>query len=374
MTRAINVLVVGQTPPPYHGQAIMIRMLLDSELEGVKLHHVRMAFSETMDDVGRFQFGKVLHLFSVISQIFLMKFRHNPKILYYVPAGPNRIPLFRDIVLLFAVRWLFAKTVFHFHASGVSELIPKLPSLLQFLAKRALNRPDVAIQLSSLIGNDAEYFNAVRVYTIPNAAEDNCDRFVVSDKRDSNQPIQLLYLGTVCESKGVFTLLDACAELRKESQNFQLHIVGSFQPARMEPSLKDHVNRLGLSQHVTLHGQMIGDAKWRIFARSDIFCFPTYYESEGFPCVLLEAMSFGLPIVSTRWRGIPSIVEQNKTGFLIDPKNAQQLSDKLKQLIQNSELRQKMGSHARLRYEREFTRPIHIESMRQAFLGIGNDT
>lgn len=373
MTHAINVLVVGQTPPPYHGQAIMVQMLLDSELEGVKLHHVRMAFSETMDDVGRFQFGKVLHLFSIIFQIFRMKFRHSPKILYYIPAGPNRIPLFRDIVLLLAVRWLFPKTVFHFHASGVSELIPKLPRVLQFLAKLALNRPDVAIQLSSLIGNDAEYFNAARVYTIPNAAEDNRDRFIVSEESDGNQSVQLLYLGTVCESKGIFILLDACAELRKESQNFQLHIVGSFQPASMEQRLIDQVNRLGLSQHVTLHGQMIGDAKWAMFARSDIFCFPTYYESEGFPCVLLEAMSFGLPIVSTRWRGIPSIVEQNETGFLIDPKDSQQLSDKLKHLIQDAELRQEMGVQARLRYEREFTRTIHIESMRQAFLGISQD-
>jgi glycosyltransferase involved in cell wall biosynthesis len=302
-----------------------------------------------------------------------MKFRHSPKILYYIPAGPNRIPLFRDIVLLLAVRWLFPKTVFHFHASGVSELIPKLPRVLQFLAKLALNRPDVAIQLSSLIGNDAEYFNAARVYTIPNAAEDNRDRFIVSEESDGNQSVQLLYLGTVCESKGIFILLDACAELRKESQNFQLHIVGSFQPASMKQRLIDQVNRLGLSQHVTLHGQMIGDAKWAMFARSDIFCFPTYYESEGFPCVLLEAMSFGLPIVSTRWRGIPSIVEQNETGFLIDPKDSQQLSDKLKHLIQDAELRQEMGVQARLRYEREFTRTIHIESMRQAFLGISQD-
>ncbi|MEM8681028.1 MAG: hypothetical protein AAGF97_16915, partial [Planctomycetota bacterium] len=49
-----TVLVVGQTPPPFHGQAMMLQRLLDSQPASVQLHHVRLAYSRTLDDVGRF--------------------------------------------------------------------------------------------------------------------------------------------------------------------------------------------------------------------------------------------------------------------------------------------------------------------------------
>ena len=62
----IQVLIVGQTPPPQHGQAIMIQMLVDGPLKGIDIHHLRMAFSDNMDQVGRFQMRKVAHLFYLI--------------------------------------------------------------------------------------------------------------------------------------------------------------------------------------------------------------------------------------------------------------------------------------------------------------------
>jgi glycosyltransferase involved in cell wall biosynthesis len=365
----VVVLVVGQTPPPYHGQAIMIQMLLDGPLDGVKLHHVRMAFSENMDQVGKFQIGKVFHLIAVIVRVIWARLKYTPSILYYPPAGPNKIPIIRDTILLLITRWMFRKTIYHFQASGASELIPKLPSILRACVKRAMHAPDVVIQLSPLISQDAEFFAAKKTYTIPNAAEDHFQELGSEGRQNHRHGLakSLLYLGTVCETKGILVLLDACSNLLGSDVDFHLDVVGSFQPASFGAVVIKKINDLGLSSHVSLHGELVNDKKWTMFANADLFCFPSHYESEGFPCVLVEAMSFGLPIVSTHWRGIPSIVMDGQTGYLVPPKDAEALGGKIRDLLVNDVVRTSFGNNARARYVAEFTRQRHLESMSAVF-------
>ncbi len=123
----IKVLVVGQTPPPFGGQAVMIERLLRGNLPGIELFHVRMAFSRTMAEMGTMRWSKLFHLLGVIAKIVYHRVVHGVRILYYPPAGPNRVPMVRDLAILLATRWMFDKTILHFHAGGLSELYPRLP-------------------------------------------------------------------------------------------------------------------------------------------------------------------------------------------------------------------------------------------------------
>jgi glycosyltransferase involved in cell wall biosynthesis len=363
------VVVVGQTPPPFHGQAIMIQMLLDGPLPDVKLHHVRMSFSDNMDQVGRFQLSKLWHLVYLIVCIAKARIQFGAAILYYPPAGPNRVPVFRDIVLLLSTRWMFRKTVFHFQASGVSELIPKLPLPIRILAQWAYSKPDVAIQLSPLTTPDATYFKARKICTVPNAAYDLSSQFVRSrDAAADTEPARILYVGTVCEAKGMLVLLDACSQLKTWGSRFHLDVVGSFQPSQFSTAVQACIEDRDLTEHVTIHGQKTGDSKWNMFANADMFCFPSHYESEGFPCVLVEAMCFSLPVVSTRWRGIPSIVEEDLTGYLVDTGDSKALALQLQRLILDPIAARKMGIAGRERFESKLSSTKHLEQMRQIFL------
>ena len=118
-----RLLVVGQVPPPFGGQAIMIKQLLDSQFSKIQLHHVPMQFSKEMDQIGRFRLSKVFELIQVIFRIIQCRFVRNVRILYYPPAGPSRIAILRDLVILTTTRWLFDKTIFHFHA-GSKKMAP----------------------------------------------------------------------------------------------------------------------------------------------------------------------------------------------------------------------------------------------------------
>src|ERR1700726_4491885 len=103
----LRMIVVGQTPPPFGGQTIMIRRMLDLEIPGVEMHHVPMRFSRQMSEVGRFSPWKLIELLRIIMSIIETRIRTGAKILYYPPAGPHLVPVLRDIVILITTRWMF---------------------------------------------------------------------------------------------------------------------------------------------------------------------------------------------------------------------------------------------------------------------------
>src|SRR5438128_4986243 len=70
-----SIVVLGQTPPPYHGQAMMINRLVRARFERIRVHHVRMAFSSSMQEVGTFGFVKVARLVSTICRALFARFR-----------------------------------------------------------------------------------------------------------------------------------------------------------------------------------------------------------------------------------------------------------------------------------------------------------
>lgn len=371
-----RVLIVGQTPPPIHGQSVMMDRLVRSRMDTVELVHVRMAFSKSNDEVGRFQINKITELASVILRIWWVRLTQRIDIFYYPPAGPNRIPIYRDIAILICTRWLFAKTVFHMHASGGSELCRQLRGASRFLARLAYNQPDAVIRLSEHTVDDATNFEAKREFLVANCAEDEFDRFTKSSgprNQTAGDTLQLLYLGTVCMSKGILDLLDACHQLRQRNVPFHLHVVGGFQPNAFGDEVHQQIAAFNLGDHVTLHGQLTGDEKYTQFATADVFCFPTFYESEGFPCVVLEAMSFQLPVVATRWRGIRSIVQHEKTGYLIDPHDTAALADVLERLATDASLRQAWSQAGREQYLALYTIEKHIARMEQVFQAVARD-
>jgi glycosyltransferase involved in cell wall biosynthesis len=90
-------------------------------------------------------------------------------------------------------------------------------------------------------------------------------------------------------------------------------------------------------------GKKYGQDKDAFFRNADIFVFPTYYPNECFPLVLLEAMQQGLPCISTMEGGITSIIDDGKTGLLVNRQDADDLADKIAWMIEHPKERIDMG-------------------------------
>jgi glycosyltransferase involved in cell wall biosynthesis len=182
------------------------------------------------------------------------------------------------------------------------------------------------------------------------------------------QPIaNILFLSNLIESKGVWVLIVACARLKRFKTAFKLVIIGG-EGEISESRLNERIEQLGLSEVVSYRGKQYGEEKQQAFAEADIFAFPTWHDC--FPLVLPEAMSWSLPVVSTFEGGIPDVVEDGVTGFLVPQRDVAALAAKLETLIGNPALRQQMGAAGRERYEREFTLVRFEERMVEILAGL----
>ncbi len=85
-----DILLVGQTPPPFHGQSVVTGMLFDHDWGNLKVERLRMAYSDSIDAVGKAGIGKVLHLFSLIFQTWTIALSKRPKVLYYFQRVQTR--------------------------------------------------------------------------------------------------------------------------------------------------------------------------------------------------------------------------------------------------------------------------------------------
>ena len=345
------------------------QMLQGSYGEKIQLVHVRMAFSREIDEVGKFQFRKLAELSRIIVRIAIARFRHGARILYYPPAGPTRNAVLRDVAILLATRWLFAKTIFHFHAGGLGQFYEASSQSLRFLCRLAYFHPDVAIRLSAYTSQEGKTLEAKGDLVIPYGIEDAGSLYLrpARQPRGERESVRIVFVGAVSESKGVMTLLEACRLLAGQGVSFQVRVVGQFGSREFEQQVRQFLRENGLEGRVAFLNVLTGSRKWEEFAAADIFCFPTHYESESFSVVLLEALSFGLPVVSTRWRGIPGIVEDGVCGFLVPVQDPEAVAERLRRLIQEPELRSRMGAQGRKRYLEQFTIGKFTETMRAVF-------
>jgi glycosyltransferase involved in cell wall biosynthesis len=161
-------------------------------------------------------------------------------------------------------------------------------------------------------------------------------------------PLRLLFLGRLVVEKGPVVLVEALGLLRASGVDAELTIVGEG-PAR--PEVERAVAELGLADHVALLGAVPSDEARLHYHRADVFCLPSF--AEGVPVVLMEAMSCGLPVITTYITGIPELVTDGVEGRTVTPGRADLVADALRGLT-DPERRRSMGRAGRQKVVREF--------------------
>lgn len=155
--------------------------------------------------------------------------------------------------------------------------------------------------------------------------------------------VKLVFFGRVGQRKGAFDLIRAFANLPafvKDRSELILAGDGEVEKGR------NLAQQLNLTNHVTFLGWVDSEQRDKILAQADVFILPSY--NEGLPLAILEAMAWGLPIITTPVGGIPELVTSNKNGLLVNPGDVQQLSEAMQSLIVNEVLRLALGNTAKL--------------------------
>jgi glycosyltransferase involved in cell wall biosynthesis len=158
-------------------------------------------------------------------------------------------------------------------------------------------------------------------------------------------------VGRLYHRKGLEILLHAIPPVLKEFNNVKFVISGKGFKQK-EESLRNLAKELNIEDHVKFLGYVPDEKLPRLYSTSDIFVLPAIYEN--FPFAILEAQSTGLPVISTRVGGIPEFLVDNENGFVINPGDSTQLTQKVLTLLQNPKLAKEMGDCGRKRIEEKF--------------------
>jgi glycosyltransferase involved in cell wall biosynthesis len=154
--------------------------------------------------------------------------------------------------------------------------------------------------------------------------------------------VSLVFFGRVGQRKGAFDLIRAFATLPVEQKDRSQLIVAGDGEIEQGHKL---VENLDLKEHITFLGWINSEQRDALLSKADVFVLPSY--NEGLPMALLEAMGWGLPVITTPVGGIPEVVTSIQNGLLVTPGDIQQLSEAMQSLIENETLRISLGSAAR---------------------------
>lgn len=357
-----EILVVGQTPPPYGGQALMIKYLLDGQFEGIEMHHVRMAFSREFNDRGKFSMYKILHVFTIILNIWKIWCKHKPEVMYYPPSSAPKVAVLRDVAILMCTRFLFKKVVFHFHASGISEELPMYNRFLKMIVYFVLKKPDIAITSSEHNPDDASFLKAKKTIILPLGIPDENTQ-MLRKGFGTKKHLDVMFMGLLNSTKGEGYVLDAINVLNKKGLDVRMNFAGKFETDEYQNEFMAKVAEYKLQDKVQYKGIVTGDTKKQLFLDSDVFCFPSFFSSESFGMVLLEGMMYQMPLIASRWRGVQSVVVEGENGYLVPIKNAEEIAERLEELYNNRAMLKRMAIRSREIFEEKYILDKYLKEL-----------
>ena len=361
-----KLLVFAHLPPPHHGQSYMVELMLNGfggdvrrhdpagderrKKYGVHCYHVDARFSTSSQNIGDFEIRKFLLVFWYCLQAIWCRLRHGVKVLYYVPAPGKHTPLYRDWLILLLCRCFFPKLVLHWQAAGLERWLEvECTMFTRTMTYRALGKADASIALSHLNRAGIEKFLPRRAYVIYNAISDPCPAFekdVLPRRRarlearralmqgrsltptertaaeGDPETFHVLFLALCTRDKGVFDAIDAVCEAQEQLNQasipirLKLSIGGRFPDNAEFEEFEKLQKQRATSGLVEYLGFVSGEEKRSRLRNSDVLCFPTYYSAENHPVNTVEALAFGLPVVTTRWRSMAEFFPSNYFGIV----------------------------------------------------------
>lgn len=236
----------------------------------------------------------------------------------------------------------------------------------------ATTRPDIAICLSRfLVANVANMFPGVPAHVVYNAVApgkpmNSVERAAV--RAEVNTPadaVVVVQAGRMEPGKGQDVCLDALRLLRDLPGWECWQIGGTQRPEehRLFESLRERAITSGIAERIRFWGWR-ADVP-RLLAAADIYCQPNDTFLEGLGSTFIEAMTAGLPVITSGIGAAPEVVDEN-CGFLQSPGDSAGVAETLKKLICDPGLRARLGAGAKLRAEAQFSPPVQIRTLCEA--------
>lgn len=330
-----KILFILHLPPPVHGVSVMSRMIRDSvRIQGTfTCDFINLSTAGTVQDLQKHSARKYFLATGIIFRAFfkIAGGRYHKVYITPFPYGPAFI---KDSLLILSCRLLRVKPVLHLHTYGFKKAAGRSGLLKKYY--RFIFKNSEVICLSKLLIEDIADLHNGKIHILPNGIPRvNFENHY----KITGKPVRLLYLSNLIKGKGILVLMEAAEIIKKRGHAFQLRVAGPEHDVSYK-ALAGIVAQKGLEDEVTLLGPKYDEEKYREFREADLFILPSNYDTFGL--VLLEAMQFGVPCISTTVGGIPDVLGEGR-GLMISEIDPETLAGAIERLILHPEERRKMS-------------------------------
>ena len=360
-----KLLIIGPTPPPYHGVAVAIQTLLRSPLsEKYDVLHLELADRRGIQHVNKPDFHDVLLFINQWCRLLGLLIRHRPHIVYLV-LSQTTIGFLRDSFLIWPAYLGGSRIILHLHGGNFREWFLGRNWFMRSYVSATLCRVHHVIVLGESL---KELFYGLvetsRISVVSNGIEWRATKS--KGERNSIQRYCILHLSTLSRLKGALVLLHAVPIVLRHRQDVEFIFAGSWSHSEDQQEAEAFIATEKLSDYVTFTGQVEGEAKYTLIESADVFVFAGV-QQEGQPLVVIEAMGAGLPVIFTDRGCLRDTVINGETGIEVPINDSHRLADCILWLLKHPDDMEAMGRRARQRYESLYTKEHHIENMDKVF-------
>ena len=367
MNEPPKILIVGPTPPPYHGVSVATQVLLDS-LSSERFSVVHLDTADRRDiayvdqpdlwDVLLFIHQWLAHATTIV--------RKRPQICY-LPLCQSRIGFVRDSFFMIPAFLAGSAVVAHLHGANFDHVYMHGGRIFKWYVDFILKRVTKFVVLGEmLILIFKPWANPEAIAVVPNGVPESPPNDRSREGSDTSSRCRVVFLSTLSRQKGLFVLLDAIPLIAREYPDVEFHIAGPWCGRGTEEEAREQLVATQQSARVTFHGPLIGEDKMKFLRSGDVFVFPGI-QQEGQPLTVLEAMCACLPVIATDRGCLRETVVEGLTGFIVPPNSPEAIAERLLHLIRSPEERRQLAKNARLRYEEKYTMSIFAARMADLF-------
>lgn len=360
-----RVLVVGQLPPPVHGSNVMTKRFMEAlETNNIAATIVEKTFSNQLHKVGKKSLNKLLKVPSLYQRVSMAISKDKPDYcVYFISVGWSSLLV--DCLILHKLKKQNIPYILYFHGIGYRNYEKLFNPLLKAVIRKCLSNALGGLVLGERLKADVNHCIADdRLYVLPNGIP-AVEKLSTYPEKDHGS-VHVIFLSNLIPSKGPDVFLAMAREVHKQEPKVNFFLAGRHISEDYFDKLNDYISKEGLEETINILGPVYGEDKDRLLNNADMLVFPTSFEKETFGIVNIEAMMWGIPVISSPKGAIPEIIRDGVNGFIVDPNNLPLLVDRVLTLVRNPELRQQMGKIGEYLFHQNYSLDAYTRNLKMA--------
>ncbi len=281
--------------------------------------------------------------------------------------GPS---FYRKMLFIYMASWAKKPIINHIHGADFDEFYVNASDKKKQQIKKVYGKCSVLIALSDEWKDRlSQIVPTDKITVIENYSILHGDALTLRLNRPSNNTV--LFLGELGKRKGCYDIPAVVAEVVKQVPSVKFVLAGSGS-AEDEAAIKKLCKEKGIASHVEFPGWVRGEQKDKLLREADVFFLPSY--NEGMPMSVLDAMGYGLPVVSTNVGGIPKIVHDGENGYCCEAGDVDRLSVFIANILKNEEQRRIYAEQSLSIVKQRYSLEQHLRCIANVYetLGRGN--